>query len=398
MYGAPPPQAPQPYAPQPQPALPPGPPQPAPLDPAASPSSSPSSSPAPPPAAGSTLSYIGCPLSLISKANLRYEGLLYTIDATSSTVALSSVRCFGTEGRVSGADYVPPSPAVYEFIVFSGRDIKDLHILQRPEAEAQHSQQQLRDPAIVSSAAATLPPPAPAPAPAAAPSSAAVPDVSEEERRENGEEPPSVQSLSLQDEPSPHRQQPQQQHSFRGRGRGRGGRDVGGYNSHSPRQQQQQQPRYTVSILSSRPLDSHELRSSNSSSGSGGGSSASRGPDVSTAALRSDFDFVSSTARFNKDEYVSELKGAEEKEKQQQQQQHAAADEEQSGELTVQAPAYTLPKADDDTAAPTAAEADKPVIAVKCGEQTPPTQLSATCSHCSSDTAASLPLCLCCRV
>jgi hypothetical protein len=351
--------APQPPPPQqPPPSLPP---------PAASSSSAVSSSAAPPPAAGSTLSYIGAPLSLISKANLRYEGTLYTIDAGSSTVALSSVRCFGTEGRVPGADYVPPSPVVYEYIVFSGRDIKDLHIMQRPDANAQQSSSQpaLHDPAIVSSAAPTLPTPAPAPAAAIAPPPpAAAADAREEERDENGEEPPSVEHLSLQSETSPHRQ-PQQPH-FRGRGRGRGGRDTSGYNNHSPRQQhqQQQQPRYTVSILSSRPLDSHELRSNNSSAVGGG----SRGPDVSSAALRSDFDFVSSTARFNKDEYVSELKGAEEKEKQQQQQ-HAAADDEQSGELTVQAPAYTLPKADDDTAAPAAADVDKPVIAVKCATQ-----------------------------
>jgi hypothetical protein len=38
--------------------------------------------------------YLGSKISLVSKAKIRYEGILYTIDANESTVALSKGKNF----------------------------------------------------------------------------------------------------------------------------------------------------------------------------------------------------------------------------------------------------------------------------------------------------------------
>ena len=46
--------------------------------------------------------YLGSRIVLISNSEIRYEGTLYTIDTTNSTVALQNVRSFGTENRKEG--------------------------------------------------------------------------------------------------------------------------------------------------------------------------------------------------------------------------------------------------------------------------------------------------------
>lgn len=89
---------------------------------------------------GGTVPYIGSKISLISNSQIRYEGILYTINAQESTIALQSVHCFGTEGRRTPE--VPPSNEVYDFIIFRGQDIQDLTVLE--------SMANATDPAIVS--------------------------------------------------------------------------------------------------------------------------------------------------------------------------------------------------------------------------------------------------------
>ncbi|XP_037356954.1 protein LSM14 homolog B isoform X1 [Talpa occidentalis] len=90
--------------------------------------------------------YLGSKISLISKAQIRYEGVLYTIDTDNSTVALAKVRSFGTEDRPTERP-APPREEIYEYIIFRGSDIKDITVCEPPRA--QHALPQ--DPAIVQS-------------------------------------------------------------------------------------------------------------------------------------------------------------------------------------------------------------------------------------------------------
>ena len=91
--------------------------------------------------------YIGSKISLISKLDIRYEGVLYSVNTQDSTIALVKVRSLGTEDRPVSTP-VAARDDVYEHIIFKASDIKDLIVCETPKPQTLGGLPY--DPAIVS--------------------------------------------------------------------------------------------------------------------------------------------------------------------------------------------------------------------------------------------------------
>lgn len=80
---------------------------------------------------------IGSKISLTSQQDIRYEGVLFSINSEESSIVLRNVVCFGTEDRVSDpANAVSGTSAVLPFVSFPGSEIKDLMVHEPTEVEA----------------------------------------------------------------------------------------------------------------------------------------------------------------------------------------------------------------------------------------------------------------------
>lgn len=96
--------------------------------------------------------YIGSKISLISNSDIRYEGILYSINSEDSTIALENVKSFGTEDRTpTNGRVVAANNNVFEYVVFRGSDVKDLTILENPNLKKERKEDEdiYNDPAIL---------------------------------------------------------------------------------------------------------------------------------------------------------------------------------------------------------------------------------------------------------
>lgn len=59
-----------------------------------------------------------------------------------------TVRSYGTEDRPTERP-VPPREEIYEYIIFRGSDIKDIHVCEPPKAQCMPHTTLPHDPAIV---------------------------------------------------------------------------------------------------------------------------------------------------------------------------------------------------------------------------------------------------------
>lgn len=92
---------------------------------------------------------LGSYLSVITKANSRYEGTLTEVDRVKKTMSLRDVRNMGTEGRRDGVNEIPRAEGILGNVKFRVDLIASFEIIKKPTEESQNEEED--DPAIVES-------------------------------------------------------------------------------------------------------------------------------------------------------------------------------------------------------------------------------------------------------
>lgn len=79
---------------------------------------------------------IGNLITIILLNEVRYDGILFSINSKEASVVLRDVKCKGTEDRVQDpTKKVPSSSAVMNFVIFPGNEIQDLYVHEEPVEE-----------------------------------------------------------------------------------------------------------------------------------------------------------------------------------------------------------------------------------------------------------------------
>ena len=97
----------------------------------------------------SGIPYLGSKISLISKSEIRYEGILVDVNAQESTITFEQVRFFGTEGR-RPSDEIAAMDRIFDCVVFRSADIKDLQVYETDKPTKKEKEDDFPDPAVVS--------------------------------------------------------------------------------------------------------------------------------------------------------------------------------------------------------------------------------------------------------
>ena len=90
---------------------------------------------------------------LITKADVRYEGVLFEVDKVNKTMSLKQVKNMGTEGRRNGVNELQPDGKILGNVKFRVDLIKNFKIIEEPDDEPEEAEQSKEpvDEAIVES-------------------------------------------------------------------------------------------------------------------------------------------------------------------------------------------------------------------------------------------------------